>query len=196
MSSGLTAARKLDAALLDGCRRRDREAFCVLYEAYKDRVYSIALHFSGQESVARDVAQDVFVKLYAVLPQFRGDSDFDTWLYRLVANACMDEHRKRRRWLPLAEEAMLKPSTAESQEQSTLRGELAASVRAAVGNLDPRFRLPVLLRYLQGLSYDQIAGALGCSKGTVASRLNRAHKLLAKRLGHLRGHLASGGRNV
>ncbi len=196
MGSGLTAARKLDAALLDGCRRRDREAFRVLYEAYKDRVYSIAFHYCGEETAARDVAQDVFVKLYAVLPQFRGDSDFNTWLYRLVANACMDEHRKRRRWLPLEEEALLKPSPAESQEQSAMRSELAASVGAAVGELDPRFRLPVLLRYLQGLSYDQIAGALGCSKGTVASRLNRAHKLLARRLGHLRGQLASGGRDV
>ncbi len=196
MSSGLTAARKLDAALLDGCRRRDREAFRVFYEAYKDRVYSIAFHFTGEETTARDLAQDVFLKLYAVLPQFRGDSDFDTWLYRLVANACMDEHRKRRRWLPLEDEAAVKPSNAESQEQSAMRSELAASVRAAVGELDPRFRLPVLLRYLQGLSYDQIAGALGCSKGTVASRLNRAHKLLAKRLGHLRGQLAVGGRDA
>ncbi len=168
----------------------------MLYEACKDRVYSIALHFTGEEAAARDVAQDVFVKLYAVLPQFRGDSDFNTWLYRLVANACMDEHRKRRRWLPLEDEALLKPSPAESQEQSAMRGELASSVRAAVGELDPRFRLPLLLRYLQGLSYDQIAGALGCSKGTVASRLNRAHKLLARRLGHLRGHLASGGGNA
>lgn len=196
MSSGLTAARKLDAALLDGCRRRDREAFRVFYEAYKDRVYSIAFHFTGDETAARDLAQDVFVKLYAVLPQFRGDSDFDTWLYRLVANACMDEHRKRRRWLPLEDEAAVKPSNAESQEQGAMRSELATTVRLAVGELDPRFRLPVLLRYLQGLSYDQIAEALGCSKGTVASRLNRAHKLLAKRLGHLRSDLATGGRHV
>jgi RNA polymerase sigma-70 factor (ECF subfamily) len=196
VSSGLTAARKLDAALLDGCRRRDREAFRVFYEAYKDRVYSIAFHFTGDETAARDLAQDVFVKLYAVLPQFRGDSDFDTWLYRLVANACMDEHRKRRRWLPLEDEAAVKPSNAESQEQGAMRSELATTVRLAVGELDPRFRLPVLLRYLQGLSYDQIAEALGCSKGTVASRLNRAHKLLAKRLGHLRSDLATGGRHV
>lgn len=69
------------------------------------------------------------------------------------------------------------------------RRECAGAVRLAIEGLKPKMRLPILLKYIEGLSYEEIAAVLGCSKGTVASRLNRAHKALAKKLGHLRGEL-------
>ncbi len=78
------------------------------------------------------------------------------------------------------------------QEKHYARVELAESVKAAIGDLKPKFRMPILLKYIEGLSYEEIAVVLDCSMGTVASRLNRGHKALAKRLGHLRDQVVLG----
>ena len=81
--------------IIAACRRGDREAFRVLYEAYKDRVYSMTLYFfHGDAATAADVTQQVFLKLLQSIAQFRGDSDFSTWLYRFVVNACVDRTRR------------------------------------------------------------------------------------------------------
>ena len=79
------------------------------------------------------------------------------------------------------------------QEENFMRRQLADSVQAAISDLSPKLRLPVLLKYVEGLSYEEIAASLGISMGTVASRLNRGHKMLAHKLAHLRGELGSGG---
>lgn len=180
----------IDARVIRACQEGDREAFRLLFEAYKDRVFSIACYSLGDEAAADDVTQQIFVKLFTRIGQFRGDSEFTTWLYRLVINSCLDERRRQRRFLPAEEFApMSKASNRKSPETRYERREIAGSVRAAIGGLKPKMRLPILLKYIEGLSYEEIAGVLGCSKGTVASRLNRAHKALAKRLGHLRGEL-------
>jgi RNA polymerase sigma-70 factor (ECF subfamily) len=110
----------------------------------------------------------------------------------MVVNACLDERRKRRRWLswdttqtPRMEAAMNKVSDGKPQERQYARLEVAEAVRYAIEELKPKFRLPILLKYIEGLSYEEIAEVMGCSKGTVASRLNRGHSQLAKRLSHL-----------
>jgi RNA polymerase sigma-70 factor (ECF subfamily) len=77
-----------DRELIEGCRRGEREAFRVLFETYQDRIYSIALRFSGDRTLAMDIAQDTFLKLYSSIADFRGDSQFSTWVYRLVVNSC------------------------------------------------------------------------------------------------------------
>jgi RNA polymerase sigma-70 factor (ECF subfamily) len=175
------------------CQQGDRKAFQQLFEIYKDRVYSMALHFSRDETSARDITQQVFLKLFTSIGQFRHDSEFTTWLYRIVANACIDEQRKRSRFVGFAEGDEVKNMEAkDSQEENYVRRQLADSVRAAIGDLTPKLRLPILLKYVEGLSYDEIAGVLGCSKGTVASRLNRGHKILARKLSYLRGEVMSG----
>lgn len=185
--------REDEEAILEACRRGDRDAFRRLFERHRDTVYTIALHFSGDEAAARDIAQQVFVKLFTTIGTFRGDSSFSTWLYRVVANTCADERKRGRRFVPLAEESGVMEMPAQgSQEDGYLRREIAESVRGAVAALSPKLRLAIVLRYVDGLSYDEIADALGCSAGTVASRLNRGHKELARRLGHLRGVLPSG----
>lgn len=192
VTPGRPRAPELAAEVLEACRRGDREAFRTLYETYKDTVYSIALHFSGNEARAKDVAQDVFVKLFTALRQFRGESSFTTWLYRLVANACMDEHRRQRRLVPLTTEVvMAQRPGAQMQAEKLEWREVAKRVRKAIGALGPKFRLPILLRYVEGLSYEEIGKVLGCSPGTVASRLNRSHKFLARQLADLRGTLGS-----
>jgi RNA polymerase sigma-70 factor (ECF subfamily) len=181
---------------VEACQRGDLEAFRTLYESYKDTVYSIALNFSGgNEEAAKDIAQDVFLKLFSSLKSFRGSSNFSTWLFRVVVNACMDEHRKRRRFVPLEESVSPeKIISSHSQERDAWQKQLASEVGVAVAALSPKLRLPIVLRYVQGLSYEEIARVLGCSAGTVASRLNRGHKFLARRLGHLRR--AAGGSDV
>src|SRR5262249_60407935 len=82
--------------VIEACKRGDTDAFHELFLAHKDRVYSVALHFSGNEAAARDVTQQVFLKLFTSLGQFRREAEFTTWLYRIVVNADVDDQRKRR----------------------------------------------------------------------------------------------------
>jgi RNA polymerase sigma-70 factor (ECF subfamily) len=183
----LAAKECLDSRTIAACQRGDREALRVLFEAYKDRVYSIASYsLGGDEMAAADVTQQVFLKLMTRINQFRGDSDFATWLYRLVINACHDEYRKRRRFVSLADSFLRTPARGDSPRARYARKELCGRVQAAIGELKPKLRWPILLKYVEGMSYEEIAGVLGCSKGTVASRLNRAHKALGKKLSHLK----------
>ncbi len=181
----------MDADLLNACQRGDRDAFHSLFERYQDRVYSFALRFLGDESHAADLTQDIFVKLYARIRNFRGDSKFETWLYRVVANACIDDQRKRRRFLPwLADGHPLLSSGRNVTEDHAARKQAAGEIQRAIAKLTPALRVPVLLRYMEGLSYEEIGEVLEISLGTVASRLNRAHKALAKRLERFRGTTA------
>lgn len=187
--------RETSEQVVAACQRGDREAFRLLFENYKDKVYSVALYFFGGDAeTASDLTQQVFLKLFSVIGQFKHDAEFTTWLYRLATNACLDEQRKRRRFIPFgdAQELSTRPLRG-TQEDAVARGEMADSVKAAVASLRPKLRIAILLKYFEELSYEEIAEVLGCSKGTVASRLNRGHKALAERLGHLRGTHTSGG---
>ena len=181
----------IDDRVIEACRDGDREAFRLLFEAYKDKVFSIAVYsFGGDEAAASDVSQQIFLKLMTAIGQFRGDSAFTTWLYRLVVNACIDEQRKRRRFLPFGESVpMSKIEDRRPQEKRYARLEVADSVQAAIKELTPKLRMPILLKYVEGFSYEEIATVMGCSKGTVASRLNRGHRSLARKLGHLRNEV-------
>ncbi len=160
----------------------------MLYELYKDRVYSISLYFfHGDEALASDVTQQVFLKLMTTIGQFRGNAEFSTWLYRLVVNACIDVARNRKPEV-VASRARFEafPGTG-SPERDFARSQIVNCVRSAVTALPPKFRIAVLLRHFEGFSYEQMAAALDCSMGTVASRLSRGHKLLAERLRSLAG---------
>jgi RNA polymerase sigma-70 factor (ECF subfamily) len=173
--------------IIEACRRGEREAFRSLFEAYKDKVYSIALRFSGDEAVAMDIAQDVFLKLFSSIGEFRGDAAFATWVYRLVVNCCMDHRRRSWRLIPIADDLLAVLRAPGDSLNRLLHSEMRRRVRGAVDKLSPELRIVVVLRYTEGLSYDEIAEVLGCATGTVASRLNRAHKALEKRLTRLPG---------
>ncbi len=178
------SGRKLSREIIESCRLGDRDAFRALYDLYKDRVYSISLYFlHGDSTAASDVTQQVFLKLMTSIRQFRGEAEFSTWLYRLVVNACMDAGRSRRLDAAPSDRAHLEAFPAPgSHEEDYARAQMADSVRAAVSALPPKFRIAVLLRYFEDLSYEEMAEALHCSMGTVASRLSRGHKMLAERL--------------
>jgi RNA polymerase sigma-70 factor, ECF subfamily len=176
--------QKLSTDVVEACRAGDRDAFRALYDLYKDRVYSIAFYFlNGDVAAASDVTQQVFLKLITSIGQFRGEAEFSTWLYRLVVNACVDVARSRKLGPVAAERGRMElVGVAGSQEMDVVRAEEAESVRAAVAALPAKFRVAVLLRYFEDLSYKEMAKALGCSMGTVASRLSRGHRMLAERL--------------
>ena len=174
--------------LIEACRRGEPEAFRALFERYKDKVYSIALRYAGDAAVAQDITQETFLKLFSAIGNFRGDSSFESWLYRLVVNCCFDQKRRTRRLVPIVDEllsALRAPDASILDE--VLRAEMSAHIRSVVGSLPPQQRMVIVLRYTQGLSYDEIAGILGCSSGTIGSKLNRIHKVIARRLVLLAG---------
>jgi RNA polymerase sigma-70 factor, ECF subfamily len=180
----------VNGRVIEACQQGDRDAFRVLFETYKDKVYSIAVYsVGGDRSIADDVTQQIFLKLFTAIKQFRGDSEFTTWLYRLVVNACMDERRRSMRLLPIGETVTMKTAIPNTQDKQFARAEIAEAVQLAISKLKPKFRVPILLKYVEGMSYEEIARVMGCSKGTVASRLNRGHGQLAKQLSHLREHV-------
>jgi RNA polymerase sigma-70 factor (ECF subfamily) len=178
-----------EADIIDSCRRGDRSAFRTVYESHKDKVYSIALYFfRGDSATASDVTQQVFLKLITEFHRYRGDSALSTYIYRLVVNTCIDMTRARKaRVIPMERDVAESVATASgSQEEEIVNRELADSVQSAVSALPPKFRLAILLRYFEDLSYEEMAKALNCSMGTVASRLSRGHRMLARTLAPLR----------
>ena len=185
----VTSDFPIDDRTIEACQRGDSEGFRLLFEVYKDRVYSIALYyFNGDEASAHDVTQQIFLKLLTHIKQFESRSEFSTWLYRMVVNACLDRRRALRRFLSLDNSSAHEiPAARRSMEEKVIQNEREASIRSAISGLKPKLRMAILLKHFEELSYDEIAAVLGCSKGTVASRLNRGHQVLARKLAHLRG---------
>ena len=175
--------------LLAECRNGSRKAFESLYRANQRRVFSVALNFfGGNREMAEDVTQQVFLKIFNKIGDFRGQSEFTTWLYRMTVNACIDEQRKTRRFFSI-ENFFGEFRTKKTQDEKFEQREIADEVQRAIGELKEKFRLPILLKYSEGLSYEEIAKVLDCSIGTVSSRLNRGHKMLAEKLKHLKSEI-------
>jgi len=180
----------IDSRTIAACQRGDRDALRMLFDEYKDRVYSIAIcSLGGDQTAAADATQQVFLKLMTRIQQFRGDSEFATWLYRLVVNTCRDEQRKQRRFVAWADSFLASMKSDRSPRTNYARKEISDRVQGAIGELKPKLRWPILLKYVEGMSYEEIGAVLGCSKGTVASRLNRGHKALSRKLNDLRGQV-------
>lgn len=134
-----------------------------------------------------DIAQETFLKLLSHIGQFRADSSFETWLYRLVVNSCLDYQRRKRRFTPIIDDFLdLIVPARDTVLHYLLRQERSEAIQHVIGKLPPEQRIVIILRYMEDLPYEQISEILGCSIGTVSSRLNRAHKSLERRLSHLR----------
>jgi len=175
--------------LVDAVRREDRGAFRALYERYRDRVYNLAFYSLGEELWAEDVLQIVFLKIYRGLPAFRYEASLSTWIYRIAVNECQNQLQRRgAKHVPL--DAILGSDeefdTAQLPDTEHLERERRQILRDAVMDLSPKLRGVVVLKYVEGLSYDEIARVLECAPGTVASRLNRALAELETRLHPLR----------
>lgn len=181
------AEKFVEQDLLAECRNGNRKAFEVLYKANQKRVYSVALNFfGGNRELAEDITQHVFLKIFSKISDFRADSEFTTWVYRMTINACIDEQRRTRRFFSI-ENFFGDFRTRRAANESLEKCEIAGEIQKAIGALKEKFRLPILLKYSEGLSYEEIAKVLNCSVGTISSRLNRGHKMLAQKLKHLKG---------
>ena len=182
----------------------DTEAFEALVLENQKQVYNLALRMTGSEEDANDIAQEAFIRAFRSLASFRGDSKFSVWLYRLTSNICLDFLRSRRRkktvsmsWFAADDDEPAEleiPDERFSPEARLERTELRESVRRGLDSLSPEYREILLLREINGLSYDEISRALNLEEGTVKSRIFRARKKLSEfliREGNIPGSIAS-----
>lgn len=177
-----------DDILVKRVKDGDMEAFELLVRRYENKVYTMAYRFLGSHADASDLAQETFLRLYRSLPGFRGESSFITWLYSVTANACRDEIRRKQRnpvvsWENEVIEGggqtfslTLGRNRIPTPEEAAEQNELNESVQRCLNELPEEQRLILVMREIQGLSYEEIAGALKCSLGTVKSRLSRARR--------------------
>lgn len=176
--------------LVAKAKKGDRMAFEELMDGYFKRIYSIAYRMSGNADDASDMTQEVMLKLYRNIKSFGGKSRFSTWVYRVATNTCLDELKKLRRHTSYSIDSELETSdgsmTVEIEddsptpEQKAENSELKALVAKALNKLGDEHRAVLVLRDIQGLSYDEIAKILACSEGTVKSRISRARANLKK----------------
>ena len=193
MSEGST---KPDAAedrkLVRAAQRGDGRAFQTLVERYQRRVYQLALGMLKDPDEAMDISQETFVRVHRYLPSFKGDSSFFTWTYRIAMNLCLDAQRKKGRGERVdseeADEAELEaamdpPSAAlQGPQRGALNAELREKLEEALQGLSENHRAILLLRELEGLSYEELSKTLGIRKGTVMSRLFHARLNMQKKL--------------
>jgi len=172
---------------LEGCFRE-------LYDGYKDRVYNVCYRITGNGNDALDAAQETFGILFRKIEGFRFQSKFSSWVYRIAVNASIDlKRRAANRRLPSLDQMAesrgddaIRVEPADDRLQSPVEAaatvELEAEVQSAIARLSPKMRAITVLRYMQGLSYEEISVSLGISLGTVKSRLARAHQALDREL--------------
>ena len=180
--------REQEATIIKQVLEGDVNAFEGLVKEYEKNVYNLALRMTGDPEDAADMAQDAFIKAYSSLSSFRGDSTFSVWLFRIVSNLCLDflRSRKRRPTVSLSVENdegedMEFEIADESQSPETLLEQKLTreAVRCGLDSLPPEQRQILLLREIQGLSYEEIAQVLELETGTVKSRIFRARKRLS-----------------
>ncbi len=171
--------------------------FRELYEQYKDRVYNVCFRISGNAPDALDASQETFGILFRKLPDFRFQSKFSSWVYRIAVNASIDLRRRSRRLASLEglgkEQSRsgetisgganeIQDERAELPVQAMSRRELEHQIQGAIDRLSPKLRAITVLRYIEALSYEEISETLQVSLGTVKSRLARAHDSLDREL--------------
>jgi RNA polymerase sigma-70 factor, ECF subfamily len=175
--------------LLAKARGGDMEAVEELLILHEKKIYNIALRMMGNEEDAMDAAQEAMIKIYRNLPSFKGDCAFFSWVYRIVINVCLDALRRRKMGRIVymgdteAEKLFDIPDptdeTPENLFESSIKME---TIKAALVRLEPEHRSVIVLRDVEGFSYNEISDMLGCNVGTVKSRINRARLQLQKLL--------------
>jgi RNA polymerase sigma-70 factor (ECF subfamily) len=169
---------------LDRLRAGDAPAFEELVMTYQHRVFGVALRMLGNRAEAEDVAQEAFVRAHRALGAFRGDAKLSTWLYAITSRLCLNRLASgERRMARQGEDALLRLSDAGPRPDAVLeRRELETALGRAIAELPEDRRIVVVLRDLEGLSYEEIAQVLELELGTVRSRLHRARAELKEKL--------------
>ena len=169
--------------LVKQAQKGDSTALEELLLAYEKRVYNTAFRYMGNEADAYDMAQEALIKIYKRIKAFKGDSSFSSWVYRITVNTCLDGLRKNRKNVVSLEAsiesgASYKDDSNDTPEEMTLRIELQEDIQKAINTLSPDHKSVVILRDINGLSYEEVATCLSVSVGTVKSRISRARMRL------------------
>ncbi|MFO7298832.1 MAG: sigma-70 family RNA polymerase sigma factor [Actinomycetes bacterium] len=182
----MTTSHQEDAALLARAAAGDHDAFTAVMRAHEDRVFAVCLRMLGDREAALDVTQETFITAFRKAHQFQGNSAVGTWLYRIAVNNCYDwlRRHKRRRAEALPEGwDQADPASTEEVEAAAHRHE----IQVALAALPSEYRAAVILSDIEGMALPDVAAALGVPVGTVKSRLFRARRILAERLGEPKG---------
>ena len=188
--------RRVDALLVERAKRGDTRAFEMLVVKYQRRIERLVGRMVRDADLVQDVAQESFIRAYRALPQFRGESAFYTWLYRIAVNTAKKALVDLKRDVVLPESALASAgddgdetsraenelSDGETPEAVLASKEIAAAVNAAIEALSEDLRQAITLREIEGLSYEEISEAMNCPIGTVRSRIFRAREAIAARL--------------
>lgn len=174
--------------LVNKAVKGDNSAFEALMEKHMGIIYNIALRMTANQDDAEDMTQEIMIKIFRSLGSFKGNSKFSTWIYRVAVNTCLDELKKKKNRKHLSLDAEISGDDGENQieikddspspEKLAEQNELRDMVAAAVKLLSDEHRAVIVLRDIRGMSYSEIAGILGCSDGTVKSRISRARAQL------------------
>lgn len=180
-STARNADERSDEVLVTLFQQGDEGAFRVLVERYQEKIRNLLYSIFNEPELVDDLAQEVFIKAYEGLANFRFQSSLYTWLYRIAVNRSRDEMRKRklRKWLSL--HTMMESGDAEFHQKVTMQpASIDAEEIVSMGlqQLPEKFRIAVILKDIEGLSYEQMAEVMQCEIGTVKSRLSRARSML------------------
>jgi RNA polymerase sigma-70 factor (ECF subfamily) len=180
-----------DAKLVEQVQRGDTSAFDLLVRKYQHKVLKLVSRFVSDQAEAEDVAQEAFIKAYRALPSFRGESAFYTWLYRIAINTAKNALVSNRRRPvefnldlqdPEQYERQARLREGDTPEGLLLTEEIRQTVQAAMAELPEDLRTAIMLRELEGMSYEEIAERMSCPVGTVRSRIFRAREAIDKKL--------------
>ncbi len=190
------ASETTDAQLVRRVQKGDKGAFDLLVLKYQHKIVNLVLRYVRDPDQAMDIAQEAFLKAYRALPRFRGDSAFYTWLYRIAVNTAKN-HLAAQRRRPMDVELDLQDSEqydlhaklkeTDTPEGVTLSEELNQTVQRAIEALPEDLRTAIVLREIEGMSYEEIAQTMDCPVGTVRSRIFRARDAIGKKIGNLIG---------
>ena len=173
--------QKSDEILITLFQSGEEGVFRFLVERHKERVRNLVFSIFNDASVVDDIAQEAFIRAYEALPKFRFESSFYTWIYRITVNKCRDEMRKTRTRKFFSLHAMLDTPNAELQSKiRVLPEDNSAQELVAKGlqQLPEKFRVPIILKDINGMTYEEMAEIMQCEIGTVKSRLSRARTRL------------------
>jgi RNA polymerase sigma-70 factor (ECF subfamily) len=174
---------KSDEVLITLVHQGEQGAYRVLVERYQERIRNLVYSIFHEPEIVDDLSQDVFIKAYEALAQFRFQSSFYTWLYRIAVNKCRDELRKRkvRRWFSL--QSLMDSSDKELTSKLVVEPqdrELQELLAASLQTLPEKYRIALVLKDIDGMTYEEIAETMECEIGTVKSRLSRARAMMRK----------------
>ncbi len=177
-----------EKALLKKAKNGDIEAFESLVERYQKKVYNIALRMTGNSEDAAEIAQEALIRVFRSLRNFKEEASFSTWIFRITTNLCLDEIRKRKnkQVVYINDEIKLEDGEVKIQiedkspgpEEKAQTNEIRRIVNDAIQSLSEEHRTIIVLRDIEGFSYDEIARIVKCPEGTVKSRINRARQSL------------------